>query len=79
MAMAKVGSVDKVSEGESSDFLGTFQADWQAIAVSQEITLSHHKRNHSLICGCCIVNTCRNNLKDLPERIMKCEPYAVRA
>ena len=61
MAMAKVGSVDKVSEGESSDFLGTFQADWQAIAIPQEISLPHHKRKYSFVCGRCVVNTCRNN------------------
>ena len=76
MAMAKAESVEQVSEGESSDS-GSFQADWQAIAIPQEISLPHHKRKHSFICGCCVVNTCRNNFKDLPERIMKSEPYAV--
>ena len=77
MAMAKVESVDQVSEGEGSDFLGTFQADWQAIAIPQAICLPYRKRKHSFICGCCVVNTCRNYIKDLPERIMKSEPYAV--
>ena len=77
MAMAKAESVEQVSEGESSDFSGTFEADWQAIAVPQEISLPHRKRKHSLVHGCCVVNTCRNNFKDLPERLMKAEPYAV--
>ena len=77
MAMVKVESVDEVSEGESSDFLGTCQADWQAIAIPQEVTLPCRKRKHSFICGCCVVNTCRNNFKHLPERIIKSEPYAV--
>ena len=61
--MANVEKVGQVSEGESSDVLGTFQADWQAIAISEEISLPHHKRKHSFVCGCCVVNTCRNNLK----------------
>ena len=52
--MAKVESVDQVSEGESSDFLGTFQADWQAIAIPQEISLPCHKRKHSFVRGCCV-------------------------
>ena len=77
MAMAIVESVDQVSEGENSDFLGTFQADWQAIAIPQEISLPHRKIKHSFICGCCVAITCRNNFKDLPERTMKSEPYAV--
>ena len=60
-----------------SDFWDTFQADWQAIAIPQEISLPRWKRKHSFVCGCCVVKTCRNKFKDLPERIMKSEPYAV--
>ena len=49
--MAKAESVEQVSDGEGSDFLGTFQADWQAIAIPQEISLPHSKESIHLSMG----------------------------